>query len=118
MTTEIFDRLKTWREDRNIHLNEYNKTIHSGFIAEELTELIKSNTTHDEMDAFCDLIVFSINAIESAGYDAEVCMGEVLTEIESRQGSIVNGKFEKYRDEDHTNLWYKADFDKAIRTDK
>ena len=106
----LFKRLKVWREERGLHEKEYSRTTHASFIAEELTELLSAQTPEEEIDAYCDEIVFCINAIENAGYNAEIALQETLKEIESRKGEIVNGKFCKYKDEEHMALWHKADY--------
>lgn len=114
-TRDIFKRLKVWREERGLDKTTYSKVKHAGFIAEELTELLKVNTIEDELDAYCDEIIFCINAIEDAGFNASKCIDETLKEIESRKGEIRNGKFEKFKDEKHKALWYKADYPSCRR---
>jgi hypothetical protein len=65
---------------------------------------------HGKVDAYGDNIVFSVGAILKLGYEPEDVMREVLKEINSRTGSIVNGKFEKDLSDEAKAKWYKADF--------
>ena len=67
-------------------------------------------TAHDSVDAYADIIVFCVGAIQKLGYDPEKVLAEVVKEITSRKGCISKGKFEKYLDEKSQSEWYKADF--------
>lgn len=67
------------------------------------------------VDALGDGIVFRVEAIEQLGFNAKIVMDEIQKEINSRDGEIINGKFEKYTDEASMSKWYKADFHKAKR---
>lgn len=62
-------------------------------------------------------IIFSIakDNIIKLGYDFDKCMDETLKEIESRKGAAnkETGKWEKFKDEYHQSLWYKADYSKC-----
>lgn len=66
-----------------------------------------------KIDALGDRIVYAIEAIEQLGYDAEKVMLEVSKEINSREGEIVNGKFQKFKTPEAKAKWYIADFTKA-----
>ena len=92
---KIFSRLKEWRKKKGLDLISYDKLTQAGNIAEELSELLLSPNKEKEIDAFADLIIYSINAIEMAGYNAENVLSEVVREIEAREGEIINGKFYK-----------------------
>lgn len=67
------------------------------------------------LDALGDRVVFAIEAIEQHGYDAEIVLDEIQKEINSRDGEVVDGKFQKYETEEAKSKWYKADFHKAMR---
>ncbi|MCD5383113.1 hypothetical protein LR002_03245, partial [Candidatus Gracilibacteria bacterium] len=69
------------------------------------------------VDAAADIIVFATGLIAKMGYDPDVVMDEVLKEIESRKGEIIDGKFVKFKDEEAKKNWYKADFLKAKKCD-
>lgn len=112
----MFNRLKKWREERGLGIMP-DKTKHFAFIAEEVSEGLRADSVYDVIDAYGDIIVFCINGIEQSGFDAEIVMDEIIKEIDSRKGSInpETKKFEKFKDEYHQSLWYKADFSKAHR---
>ncbi len=67
-------------------------------------------TLDDEIDAYGDVIVFAIGAITKLGYNPEMILTEIAKEINSRTGSMVNGKFEKNLSAEAKSKWYKADF--------
>ena len=68
---------------------------------------------HDTVDAFADIIVFCVGAIMKLGFDPEIVLQEVAKEINSREGKMVNGKFEKDLSDTAKAKWYKASFTKA-----
>jgi predicted HAD superfamily Cof-like phosphohydrolase len=69
-----------------------------------------TGTKEEIVDAFADIIVFSTGAIIKNGYDPEKVMDEVLKEIESRTGKIIDGKFVK----DTDVKMYKAKFSECL----
>lgn len=64
----------------------------------------------ERLDAYGDIIVFSIGAIAKLGYDPEKILVEIAKEINSRSGYIINGKFEKDLSEKSKAKWHKANF--------
>jgi NTP pyrophosphatase (non-canonical NTP hydrolase) len=110
----MFESLKQWRIERGLQNTIGNIEAN---ICEELTELLRATTVDDRIDALCDIIVFSVNAIEAYGYDAEVAMSEVCKEIHSRKGDFNPelNKWQKFRTPEAMALWYTADFNKAKR---
>ena len=60
------------------------------------------------VDAFCDIQVFAGGEVGKLGYNNEVAMGEVAKEINSRTGSIIDGKFVKNKTEQATKLLLKS----------
>jgi predicted HAD superfamily Cof-like phosphohydrolase len=82
-------------------------------LAEKKADVIlagSKNTNKEEIvDAFADIIVFATGSIAKLGYNPEKVMDEVLKEIESRTGKMIDGKFVK----DPNPEMYKADFSKA-----
>jgi len=70
----------------------------------------KSVPVHDQIDALADNAVFSMTEMLKYGYDPEKVLLEVAKEINSREGMIINGKFEKYVDEISVAKWHRADF--------
>lgn len=65
----------------------------------------------DVVDAYCDIVVFAIGVIMKLGYNPEKALLEVGKEINSRVGTMVDGKFEKDLSEEAKANWYKADYD-------
>jgi hypothetical protein len=132
----IFQNLKSWRKDRGI--KGYDHKTHVRCLIEELFELMHYRDEQIErkvkefmglyyfypeelnmntvIDASCDMNVFNINFTEQAGYDAKKCMEETIAEVSSRKGATnpETGKWEKFTDEEHKKLWYKADYEKCI----
>lgn len=105
----MFNSLKQWREERGLE-NTVGDIVSN--LLEELTELSRAYNQDEAIDALCDIIVFSVNAIEAKGYDAEKCMQETLKEIHSRKGAFNpnSGKWEKFKDEESKKQWYKANY--------
>ena len=73
-------------------------------------EVLKS----EAVDAYCDTVVFAVGAILKLGYDPELALQEVAKEINSREGFMVGGKFEKDLSAEAVAKHYKADYDKAV----
>lgn len=87
-------------------------------ISEDLSENImqyssKDITPEQVVDAAADIIVFVTGIIRKMGYNPDIAMDEVLKEIESRVGSVQDGKFVKDKSPEAQANWYKADFSKA-----
>jgi hypothetical protein len=110
-----FDRINAWANERGLLNLEWDKTAHASFIAEELSEFLRSKDGNGEIDALCDVIVFAVNAMRIRGYDPNVAMEETLKEINSRTGAFnpESGKWEKFKTPEAMALWYAADYEKA-----
>ena len=128
----ILKRIIDWNNQRGLIKKGFNQKNEVSFIVEELlestgkydslsarekaeeitVEILKGEENQNKeeiIDAFADIIVFATGAIGKLGYDPEIVMDEVLKEIESRTGKMVDGKFVK----DLDAKMYKADFSKA-----
>ncbi len=127
----ILKRIIDWNNERGLIAQGFDQKKETSFIIEELLEatgkfdslsaraeaekiaeqiLIQKNENKEEMvDAFADIIVFATGAIAKLGYNPEMVMDEVLKEIESRTGKLVEGKFVK----DPEAKIYKADLKKC-----
>ena len=68
---------------------------------------------NEKVDAYCDIVVFAIGAILKLGYVPELALLETAKEINSRVGSMVNGKFEKDLSEEAKANCYKAKYDEC-----
>ncbi|NOQ31130.1 MAG: hypothetical protein GQ570_08420 [Helicobacteraceae bacterium] len=67
-------------------------------------------TDEDVIDALCDIQVFAGGDVLKVGYDNEKCLAEVAKEINSREGTIIEGKFQKDKTPEAMAKWLKADF--------
>jgi len=65
------------------------------------------------VDACSDMKVFATGTTKKAGYDPDIAMDETLKEIESRVGTIIDGKFVKDKSDEAKLKWYKANYDIA-----
>lgn len=127
-----FDRIVEWNENRGLIDRGFNHQNEVSFIIEELLEstgkfssesarplarrlasrLIRQGTADTEqlMDSWADMIVFAAGAIAKLGYDPAKVMEEVYREINSRSGTLVDGKFVK----DPAAVIYTADFSRCL----
>ena len=64
----------------------------------------------DMVDAYNDIIVFAVGSIMKLGYNPKLTLKEVSKEINSRIGTMVDGKFEKDLSDEAKAKWYKADY--------
>ncbi len=70
-------------------------------------------TPEQVVDACGDMNVFNTGTIRKQGYNPDIAMDEVLQEIESRVGSMIDGKFTKDKSPEAQANWYKANFENA-----
>ena len=70
----------------------------------------KDHGIDDIIDGITDIRVFCIDATVKLKYDPECTLYEVAKEINSREGEIIDGKFQKYTTPEAKAKWYKADF--------
>ena len=120
----IFDKLTTWRSNRNIKAGTYDHLQLIGYLTEEMTEGIRDLSEHESVDWRADCIIFLINSLEQDNYNADEVLHEAISEISSRlqdptqmQSWALNGasgKWAKHREQNESTL-YKADFTKAKR---
>lgn len=123
----IFDKLETWRSNRNIKGGTYNHLQLIGYITEEITEGIRDLSEHESVDWRVDCIIFLINSLEQDSYNAQMCIEEAISEISSRLQDPnqmkewalhgASGKWQKMKDQDPNTL-YKANYEKCKRKDK
>ena len=106
----MIDKIVKWNIDRGIP-QEFDKAKEAGHIAEELSELLRSNTGSDDIDALCDIVVFAIGAMWKKGFNPEMCMQETIKEINDRGGYYDRkiGKWLKVEKPDR----YKADYQRC-----
>jgi hypothetical protein len=58
-----FEEIRKWAKERGILDIEYQPLPQIGFLIEELHEFITAKDDNGRIDALCDMIVFSVNAI-------------------------------------------------------
>ncbi len=125
---DMFTKIEKWNEERGLLGKGFDHTREASFIIEELLEstgaydsvtardraieyakeiINEVNSTPEQIvDALADIIVFATGAIAKNGYSPSLVMDEVFKEIDSRKGTLVEGKFVK----DTSVVPYKADF--------
>ena len=129
-----YERLKVWREERNIDQMTPTKSQIVEHFVEELFEMCgydkkevhiltkrfmsyyvqeKRLDAKVMLDAMNDMAIFKTNDSELLGYDAQQCMDETLKEVESRKGeyNADSGKWIKVI----TGNEYTADYGKCKR---
>ena len=97
------------KEYRHLLRNEWNLLVHQVKtlgIATGVDDFNKDMT----VDAYCDIVVFAIGAIMKLGYDPEKALIEAAKEINSREGEMIDGKFEKDLSDEAKAKWYKANY--------
>jgi predicted HAD superfamily Cof-like phosphohydrolase len=127
----ILEKIVQWNRERGLIQRGFNHQKETSFIIEELIEstgrknseeardeaealasqITQGSNPSDEalVDAFADIMVYSIGAIAKLGYNPDMVMDEVYEEINSRTGTLIDGKFVKDKD---VKL-YTADFSKC-----
>lgn len=127
----ILAKIIDWNKERQLLKGEFNHQREITSIIEEIfestghydslsarkkggelaKEIVSGSVATEEqiVDAFADMIVYSVGAIGKLGYDPDKVMDEVYKEIASRTGKIIDEKFVK--DVDATV--YKADLSKC-----
>jgi hypothetical protein len=103
-----YDIPKTERKSLS-HILEYGLFVLNG--NKNITQ--SKPTEHDIVDGANDEIVFAIGKLMKLGYDPELALQETAKEINSRIGTIHDGKFQKLTTPEAIDQWYKADYSKA-----
>ena len=100
--------LKISKENRGDLMDEFDEfaeMLEERQIASRMPNLME----HEMVDAYNDVIVFAVGSIMKLGHNPKLTLKEVAKEINSRKGSMVNGKFEKDLNQDPATL-YLADY--------
>ena len=81
MTNPFCDQEKFMRAcDQSVDaMNESQYTMYKNLIEEEFRELQEAHDMEAELDALIDILVVTIGAIHSAGFDAEGAWKEVMS---------------------------------------
>lgn len=59
----ILDKVFQWNKERGLLKKEYNKSLEASFVAEELSELLRSDSRVEAIDAHIDSIIFQFGAL-------------------------------------------------------
>lgn len=80
MTNPFRDQEKFMRAcDQTVgEVNYQQYQLYKNLIEEEFNELKSANSSVDELDALIDILVVTVGAIHSAGFDAEGAWKEVM----------------------------------------
>jgi hypothetical protein len=125
---DIFEKIVEWNRERGLLDKGFDQSKETSFIIEELLEATGNYNSidareraqkyaneitagarpnnHDVIDALFDIIIFASGAMAKLDYDPSKVMNEGFKEINSRTGSLIDGKFVK----DLEAKKYKADF--------
>jgi predicted HAD superfamily Cof-like phosphohydrolase len=98
MTNPFRDQEKFMRAcDQSVDaMNESQYTMYKSLIEEEFRELQEAHDMEAELDALIDILVVTIGAIHSAGFDAEGAWREVMSTNFAKIGE--DGKVRKRED--------------------
>jgi NTP pyrophosphatase (non-canonical NTP hydrolase) len=93
----IYDLIRQWADERGIYRNGDTKTqfVKLQEEAGELARAILKNDKVEFVDAIGDMVVVLTNLAALEGYKIEDCVISAYNVIKSRQGSMVNGTFQK-----------------------
>jgi hypothetical protein len=116
----VLQRIVSWNKERNLLAIGFDHKKEASFIFEEVLEstgqydsasareralvlaeeVVGDGQVNPEtvLDAWADIIVFATGAIAKLGYDPDIVMEEVYKEINSRTGTLIDGKFIKDKD--------------------
>ena len=66
----IYEKLNEWKAERYLSLDNQRVGYYSNILEElgELSEAMRANDSNGYIDALCDVIVFSVNALEEYRY--------------------------------------------------
>ena len=124
----MFDKIVEWNRERGLLEKGFNHEKEVSFIIEELLESTgnydslsarneavamaqkitadSQNNPDQIIDTLFDIIIFATGAMAKLGYNPSKVMDEGFREINSRTGTLVDGKFVK----DPNTQTYTADF--------
>lgn len=71
---EIYEKLNEWKAERHLSLENQRVGYYSNILEElgELSEAMRANDSNGYIDALCDVIVFTVNALEEYRYSPTV----------------------------------------------
>jgi len=98
--------------DKRIELKDYFGNFYYNILNNviEIDDTNNSTNKEDMVDALCDIAVLALGAIYNLGYSPKLAMLETTKEINSRVGTIIDGKFIKDTSNKAKANWYKANY--------
>lgn len=102
LTTNVYDLIRQWAQDRGIYDKGDVKTQYVKLLEEtgELAKSILKNDDEEFVDAIGDCVVVLTNLAKLKGYEIEDCINSAYETISKRQGRMVNGTFVKNKKSD------------------
>lgn len=94
------------KDNRTALMHEWNRFVSE--VASKKIALFVGNNESTVPDALCDIITFATGGLMKDGHSPLLAIEQCGKEINSRVGSMVDGKFEK--DLSKSKDWYKADY--------
>lgn len=66
----IYEKLNEWKAERRLSLDNQRVGYYSNILEElgELSEAMRANDSNGYIDALCDIVVFTVNALEEYRY--------------------------------------------------
>lgn len=83
---------------------------HVELVEPERTFEVTDNTI---LDAICDISEFSVGEPLKMGYNPIICLREMAEHINSRTGTIIDGKFQKDTSPEAKKRWYEPRYELA-----
>lgn len=70
----VYERLNEWKAERHLSLENQRVGYYSNILEElgELSEAMRANDSNGYIDALCDVLVFTVNALEEYKYTPTV----------------------------------------------
>lgn len=97
------------KENRAALLNKWREFV-AYLVKEDVVVELQDFDRCSEVDAYCDTVVFAVGAIMKLGFEPEAALLEASKVINSRVGSMINGKFEKDLSPEAQANWYTANY--------
>jgi len=97
------------KDHRSALMHEWKKFVFE--VTSKKIALFVGNNESTVPDALCDIITFATGGLMKNGHNSLLAIEQCGKEINSRVGSMVDGKFEK--DLSKSKDWYKADYSKS-----
>ena len=99
------------KDHRSALMNEWKKFVFE--VASKKIALFVGNNESTVPDALCDIINLAIGGLLKDKHNPFIAIRECGQEVNSRSGSMMNGKFEKDLSDKAKSKWYKADYSKS-----